>query len=70
MQIKALDMKNLENMIWCGCGESNPALKLGKLACYRYTTPASDKRLIKRIKNIRKSTLHLCLLSSKPELIR
>lgn len=47
MQIKALDMKNLENMIWCGCGESNPALKLGKLACYRYTTPASDKSSLK-----------------------
>ena len=27
---------------WCGRGESNPALKLGKLTYYRYTTPAES----------------------------
>jgi hypothetical protein len=27
---------------WCGRGESNPALKLGKLTYYRYTTPAGN----------------------------
>ena len=25
---------------WCGRRESNPRLKLGKLSCYHYTTPA------------------------------
>ena len=38
--------KGRNEVSWCGRGESNPALKLGKLTYYRYTTPARMTKIL------------------------